>query len=194
MKTALPNPGVAHSLPAAASPTDVLRQEHEVILRALTILERFGRDMAQSKSVKLETLRWLADFFKTFADQCHHAKEETHLFPVLEKYGVPKEGGPLGMMLGEHEQGRALVRTFAQADPQTAPEAIRRFVTLLREHIDKENEVLFPMSDEILPPQEQQTLLKAFEAAEQETAGPEVHRRFHEGLERLESEIAPQGA
>lgn len=190
MKTALPNPEVEHRLPRAASPTDVLREEHEVILRALAVLERFGWDMAQGKPGNPETLPWLADFFKTFADHCHHAKEEKQLFPVLEQYGVPREGGPIGVLLSEHEEGRALVRTFAQGDPRTAPEAIRRYVTLLREHIAKENEVLFPMSDQILPPQEQRVLLNAFETVEQDVAGPEVHRRFHDGLARLEAETA----
>ena len=191
MQHALPNPEVKHRLPAAASPTDVLREEHEVILRALGILERFGRDMQQGKSVNPESLRWLADFFKSFADRCHHGKEEQLLFPVLEKLGVPREGGPIGVLLGEHEEGRALVRAFAEADPRTAPQAIRRFVDLLRDHISKENEVLFPMSDLILPPQQQQELMNAFEKVEQEVAGPEAHRRFHEGLVRLESETTP---
>ena len=191
MKHALPNPEVKHHLPAAMSPTDVLREEHEVILRALGILERFGRDMQQGKAVNPESLRWLADFFKNFADRCHHGKEEQQLFPALEKLGVPREGGPIGVLLGEHEEGRALVRAFAEADPRTAPQAIRRYVALLRDHISKENEVLFPMSDQILPPQQQQELMNAFEKVEQEVAGPEVHRRFHEGLARLESETTP---
>jgi hemerythrin-like domain-containing protein len=187
MKTALPKPEVEHLLPRAASPTDVLREEHEVILRALAVLEHYGRELAQGKPVKAGTIEWLANFFKTFADRCHHAKEEQHLFPALEQHGVPKEGGPLGVMLEEHEEGRALVRTFAQAEPKAAA-AILRFVTLLREHIVKENDILFPLSDQVLPAPEQQAMMVAFEASEREIAGPEVHRRLLEGLARLESE------
>lgn len=191
MKPTLPNPEVAHRLSRATSPTDVLREEHEVILRALAVLERFGRAIEQGKSVNPESLRWLADFFQSFADRCHHGKEEQQLFPVLEQFGVPREGGPIGVLLAEHEEGRALVRAIAQADPQTAPKAIRRYVVLLGDHIAKENEVLFPISDQILPQEKQWELLDKFEKVEQEVAGPEVHRMFHDGLERLESETTP---
>ena len=175
---------------AATTPTEVLRAEHEVILRALTVLERAGRDLAGGKPVPAATIAWLANFFRTFADKCHHAKEETHLFPALEQHGIPREGGPLGVMLMEHEEGRALVRTFAEGDPPTAVSAIRRFVVLLRDHIAKENEVLFPMSDQVLPPQEQTALLNAFEASETAIAGPDVHQRFLTELEQLEAALA----
>jgi len=172
--------------PAATTPTGVLRQEHEVILRALTVLERVGRDLSQGKAVPAETIASLANFFRTFADRCHHAKEEAHLFPALVEHGIPNEGGPIGVMLQEHEEGRALVRTFAAGDPATAISAIRRFVLLLREHIAKENDVLFPMSDQVLPPAEQAAMMSKFDQAEMEIAGPEVHRQLLAELERLE--------
>src|SRR3970282_658833 len=86
---------------AATTPTGVLREEHEVILRALTVLERVGRDLAAGKSVAQETNAWLASFFRPFADRCHHAKEEAHLFPAMAEHGIPKEGGPIGVMLQE---------------------------------------------------------------------------------------------
>ena len=175
---------------AATTPTGVLREEHEVILRALTVLERVGRDLAQSKPVPKETIASLANFFRTFADRCHHAKEEAHLFPALVAHGIPKEGGPVGMMLQEHDEGRTLVRTFAEGDPPTAVSAIRRFVILLRDHINKENEVLFPMSDQVIPQAEQAAMMKKFELAEQEVAGPGVHQKLIAELEQLEAATA----
>ena len=179
---------IGHHHHAATTPTGVLREEHEVILRALTVLERIGQQMAKGTTVKPETLQGLTNFFKNFADRCHHAKEEQHLFPALERHGVPKEGGPLGVMLYEHEEGRALVRTFAEGDPKTAPQAIRRYVTLLREHIAKENEILFPLSETVLPSQEQHELFHAFETAEQEL-GKDLHDRLVAELSQLESEV-----
>ena len=172
---------------AATTPTAVLREEHEVILRALTVLERVGRTLSQGKAVPPETIATLATFFRTFADKCHHAKEEAHLFPALVEHGIPNEGGPIGVMLQEHEEGRALVRTFAQGDPATAVSAIRRFVLLLREHIAKENDVLFPMSDQVLPQAEQAAMMGKFEQAEMEIAGPKVHQQLIADLERLEA-------
>lgn len=187
MNTPIPSHASHGHTNAATTPTGVLREEHEVILRALTVLERVGRTMAQGKTVPRETIASLANFFRTFADRCHHAKEEAHLFPALVEHGIPNEGGPIGVMLSEHEEGRALVRTFAEGDPAIAISAIRRFVILLRDHIAKENEVLFPLSDEVLPQQEQAAMMNAFELAESEVAGPGVHQRLIAELEQLEA-------
>lgn len=172
------------------TPTAMLREEHEVILAALEILERLGRELKAGKPVDREALRWLVDFFLTFADRCHHGKEEKHLFPALERHGVPREGGPVGVMLLEHEEGRVLVRAIAEGDAQPPGDAIDRYVALLRAHIDKENNVLFPLTDRILSQEEQGALASAFEAVEQEVAGPGVHERLLAELARLERATA----
>jgi len=136
----------------AGTPTNMLRHEHEVILRALALLERMGQGLEGGRPVDRKALGWLRDFFGTFADKCHHGKEEQHLFPAMERHGVPREGGPLGVMLQEHEEGRARVRAMGHDDDRQVAEAIRGYTTLLRAHIDKENEVLFPLAEELPVP------------------------------------------
>jgi hemerythrin-like domain-containing protein len=165
----------------------MLTQEHEAILRGLTALEKLGWRLESGQPVDREALTWLIGFFRIFADRCHHGKEEQHLFPALERHGVPKEGGPLGVMREEHEEGRALVRAMAEGDDRQTAAAIRGYVALLRAHIDKENSVLFPLAEQILPDDEQRALGHAFEAVEQEVAGPDVHARLLAGLARLEA-------
>jgi len=56
---------------------------------------------------------------------------------------------------------------------------------LLREHIQKENTVLFPMADRILPDDRQQQLLEQFETFEEEVIGKGIHERLHETLHKL---------
>ena len=187
MKTQIPHTQAAHSHHTATTPTARLREEHEVILRALALLERFGRALEAGEAVDREGLAWLRTFFGTFADRCHHGKEEQHLFPALERHGMPREGGPLGVMLREHEEGRALVRAMAQGEDRQVAEAIRGYVALLRAHIEKENGVLFPMAEQLLPETEQRGLLHAFEAVEEAVAGPGVHERLLAELARLEA-------
>jgi hemerythrin-like domain-containing protein len=166
----------------------MLRQEHEVILRALALMERLGQALQTGATVDRAALKWLIDFFSTFADRCHHGKEEQHLFPAMERHGIPREGGPLGVMLHEHEEGRAFLRAMAKGDDREVAGAIRGYATLLRAHIDKENGVLFPMAEQILPAEEQRELLHAFEAVEQTVAGPGVHERLLARLTELEGQ------
>ncbi|MBI4611694.1 MAG: hemerythrin domain-containing protein [Candidatus Rokubacteria bacterium] len=186
----IPLASAGHGHHGAAGPTGMLREEHEVILRALALLERFSQRIEAGEPVDREGLAWLRDFFSTFADRCHHGKEEQHLFPALHRYGVPREGGPLGVMLHEHEEGRGLLRAMAQGDDRETATAIRRYAALLRGHIDKENGVLFPLAEQLLPDDEQRRLAHAFEAVEQEVAGAGVHERLLCRLAELEREVA----
>jgi hemerythrin-like domain-containing protein len=171
----------------AASPTAALRDEHTVILRALALLERLGQSLEAGDPVNRKTLAWLRDFFATFADRCHHGKEEQYLFPALERHGIPREGGPVAVMLGEHEEGRALIRAMGEEDDGKVAEAIRGYAALLRAHIYKENEVLFPMADHVLPEEEQKALARSFQAVEETVAGPGAHERILTELAGLEA-------
>src|SRR3989304_1422677 len=95
--------------------TGVLRQEHDAILRMLEVAEAVARQLDRGENVPADTLAGLLEFFRLFADRCHHGKEEDLLFPLLEKKGLPRAGGPLGGMLGEHERGRPPVRRMGGA-------------------------------------------------------------------------------
>jgi len=94
-------------MPSTMTPTDLLREEHRVILRALDLVETAARGLTAGTVLPevwwLEIIAWL----RGFADRNHHAKEETSLFPAMVKAGVPSMGGPIGVMLEEHERGRA---------------------------------------------------------------------------------------
>jgi hemerythrin-like domain-containing protein len=135
------------------------------------------------------------DFIRSYADGCHHDKEEKHLFPLLERSGLPREGGPTGVMLREHEMGRELVREMGTAaQGLTAAEAGagrkfaaagRRFVDLLTAHIQKEETVLFPMTERVLDPAAAAELEAAFGEVE-ERVGEAIHTRYREMAAALE--------
>lgn len=171
----------------AESPTAILRADHVVILRAVAVLERLADDLRRHAPVDRSALTWLIDFFQTFVDGCHHRKEEQHLFPALERHGIPRQGGPIGVMLDEHEAGRILLQAIADGDATRRADAIERYATLLRLHIDKENGILFRLADMVIPGPEQRRLLAAFEAVEGEALAPGRHERLLAELARLEA-------
>lgn len=174
--------GFAHK---AEKPTEILSDEHRVIERVLDALQRLT---AVPVNPLLEQWRKALDFFRHFADQCHHFKEEKVLFPALEEHGIPREGGPIGMMLAEHEEGRGHVRSMIDAVEQVAQgngaasttllDHARAYVTLLREHIQKEDDILFRMADEVIPEEEQRRILKDFENHEAEEMGAGAHEKY----------------
>ncbi len=177
---------------------DELKEEHqgiELMLKVLTsISERFGH----TGQIQAEDLHAIIEFLSVFVDKCHHGKEEEFLFPALEAEGVQRAGGPIGVMMNEHEQGRKLVAKLKIAvalytsGDRTATvilqSTITEYVALLKQHIEKENNVLFAMADIKLNTAKDTELLEAFEKLEKERIGPGKHEEFHALLKRLEHE------
>ena len=81
------------------------------------------------------------DFIRNFADRTHHGKEEDNLFPALEQHGMPRQGGPVGVMLDEHDQGRGLVSTL-KARAELGWEPTVSFEQLVHLLVDSELERL----------------------------------------------------
>jgi hemerythrin-like domain-containing protein len=180
----------------AMNPTETLKHEHQIVLLILDAAEREAGSIRAGGEVHAGQVQEMLDFFKNFVDRCHHGKEERHLFPRLEQRGLPSGAGPVAVMLHEHEQGRAAVRAIAAAlagvkagDREAAgalAAGLTEYAVLLRSHISKENEVLFPMADRMLSDGDQAELAEAFDKVEAEEIGPGVHERYH----RLAHELA----
>jgi len=176
-------------------PTEELRAEHGGILRMMEILQAVRQRMISGEKVTKDHIAHILEFLKVFVDRCHHGKEEEFLFPALEEAGIPKEGGPIGVLLQEHQTGRELVgRMNASLDglgkgdreaESPFKEAAEDYIGLLRQHIDKENNVLFPLADQRLPQERQHRLSEQFDRLERERIGEGRHEAFHELLEDL---------
>lgn len=139
--------------------TKCLREEHQLILKVLDCFETAMEAAQQSGSVEREVFEPFLEFFRGFADRCHHCKEEDRLFPSLERAGIPREGGPIGVMLYEHELARESILAMSGFLAQAADDAAaatgfldtgREYLNLLRAHISKEDNVLFNMADEVI--------------------------------------------
>jgi hemerythrin-like domain-containing protein len=177
-------------------PTEILMTEHRVIEQVLNCLEELAAQCAAANELDAVSARQVLDFFRVFADECHHGKEERHLFPALETKGFSRQRGPTGVMLREHDQGRRHLRAMAEAVAGAAGgdrQAVRQFVTharayvqLLRAHIQKEDGCLFPMADVALTDEDRQDLLASFARVENE----EMHAQTHEKYLRLANELA----
>ena len=177
-------------------PTETLKTEHKAILLMLEVTENVSRKLEAGDSVPGGDLIRIVDFIQGFADKCHHAKEEDLLFPAMEKTGVPRQGGPIGVMLAEHSRGREYVGKMKAAAEKYAAgekaaglrfaENARAYAALLSQHIQKEDNILYPIADARLSPQTQTTLEEGFEKVEEEVVGAGKHEEYHRLLEELE--------
>lgn len=165
--------------------TDILSQEHRVIEQVLSCLEASLKDPdhfdcgAASK---------MLDFFRNFADRCHHGKEEDRLFPRMEARGFSPSFGPTAVMRFEHEQGRKFMANMASAIRgcqrgdtgafDAYKKAATSYVDLLRAHIHKEDCCLFPLANQFLKDGDDAELLKQFDEAEHADGFEGEHEKY----------------
>jgi hemerythrin-like domain-containing protein len=176
-------------------PTGELVGEHKAVLIAVQLLEKIADVLANKHDQSEEHLAQLLDFLRVFVDQCHHGKEEEVLFPELERRGVKREGGPIGVMLMEHEAGRGHVREMSgglerlRRGESDAVTAIRKhalaYGELLRAHTDKEDHVLFPLADRLVSDDVAASMLERFEEIERDRVGEGKHEAYHVMLHHL---------
>lgn len=179
--------------------TQILMDEHRVIEQVLATLEESANMLLAGQPVRPGLFIDAAQFIRGFADGCHHKKEEGVLFVSMADHGVPVEGGPIGVMLSDHEQGRIYTRQMAaaaerlQAGDENARQEVAAntlgYVKLLRGHIMKEDNVLFPMADRVVPQAEQDQVFEGFEHVEHEETGEGVHEKFLALAQSLKLEV-----
>lgn len=174
---------------------ETLMREHRFIEKVLGSLEAFSDELEADQPGARRQLADYAEFFREFVDRCHHGKEEDQLFAALGDHGFPRNAGPLFVMVGEHNMGRLNVRTLAAIGAGEGPlsdaeldqvrDTVRAFIPLLRMHIQKEDEILFPAAERALPGEVLEQLAASFEEFERTTMGEGAHQRLHALGERL---------
>jgi hemerythrin-like domain-containing protein len=161
-------------------PIQQLMDEHRVIVAVLAKMDAFAARMGAGEPCDQELLGKFAKFIREYADIYHHAKEEDILFMHMEQNGFSRKAGPIAVMLHEHDQGRQLVKFMRQAAAEPRPltedesdavvHAIRSFCELLRSHIMKEDNILYPMASNQLPKEVMVQIANQFDKVEKERA------------------------
>lgn len=172
-----------------------LKTEHQAVCQVLNVLEKAVLRLEQGQDVPLSLFADGLVFLTVFVDRCHHTKEEEVLFPLMHQTGIPVQGGPIGVMLSEHQQGRELIDLYRHAltelkagDPTAQTRliaAVRAYIILLRQHIQKENQVLFMMADRLFDAATQQQLFESFEEIEINQLGAGTHERLHGMIDQM---------
>ena|SRR3989338_1087386 len=141
---------------------ETLKAEHQKILNAFSELEK----AISETPIDENKIREFLDFTENFAEP-HHRKEEKVLFPALEKKGIPNEGGPIGMMLLEHTAKRKHIKKIKEGleknDADKIKEDSKMVIALMKEHIYKEDNILYPLAEDVLAPGDLEELGKECE-------------------------------
>lgn len=178
-----------------------LKKEHNAVKLTLRVLDKICKQLEAGDEINTGDLESLLDFFKVFVDKCHHAKEENMLFVALEGSDDPSHGDRIGALIKDHATGRNYIRELSRAVAEykvgnvaAGTEILhyaKNYITLLIQHIDVEDNVLYPLADERLSPLKQEELAKDFDRLETEEIGVGRHEEFHRMIERLRDTYLP---
>jgi uncharacterized protein len=164
---------------------ELLTTDHETTEKVFAALERA---FAAPGGPPAAVVALMLDYFSVYIDQCHNMKEEKHLFPLIERLGIPREGGPLGVMLAEHEQSRTLLarwkplaEAYVKGDRSTLLPLLDVFAehaALLKQHFWKENDILYPMALRVIAEADAKKVVAGIEQVEA-GLGPDTRARYY---------------
>jgi DUF438 domain-containing protein len=176
---------------------DFLVSEHEMIERAMAVLKNNLEKIESAVKAPLQMQRAL-DFLLEFGDKMHNTKEEKFLFPLMAQKGLPVEGGPIGVMLMEHDAERKLLQKMIANLPSLAeatPTARQKFAAegfeylkIRAEHIWKENDVLYAMGRKVFSDDDNTGLLKEFKTLDQQAYGDNARQHYEQMLAEVEQD------
>ncbi len=167
--------------------TKHLMDEHQLILKYIELMERYTNH--PDHSVLLTNASQFIAFIQEFADNFHHAKEEDILFHYLAAPGVLTHCNPIPQMLHEHTKAREIVHTMEQALAKNNFTVLiivmNQYANLLKEHIYKEDNILYPMAENGLSDAAKASLIKDFNDAEQHFDSAAIWQQYQTLYDQL---------
>jgi len=152
--------------------SEILSEEHKNILKVVEALNKETEKLKLEEEINKAFFAEVIEFIKNYADKFHHAKEEEILFKEFNK--ACEEGrlhcNPIEQMMHEHEIGRKFVKEMIEGlekeDKSKLKNGANGYTNLLKEHIFKEDNILYPMADDALSPKVHKELEEKAKAAE----------------------------
>jgi hemerythrin-like domain-containing protein len=153
--------------------TENLMKEHQLILKYVDLMERYAEFSLKHPDthVLMEKAACFIGFIHEFADHFHHAKEEDILFRYLGVPGVLTHCNPVPQMLLEHDKARGYVQNMERGvqakELNVLVDNAAQYARLLKEHIYKEDNILYPMGETGLSDEAKTALLKEYAQIEE---------------------------
>ncbi len=169
----------------------LLLEDHETTERVFDAVSKAcASPMGPTRTFVADAVTYLTEY----VDACHNKKEERHLFPLLEARGIPRHGGPLAVMLAEHDRSEQLLadaakagRAFAAGDLSALPsftQAFAQYAEVVKDHYWKERDILFNLAQRVLSEADAQAVLAGIGEVEA-SLGPDTHERYYAIAHRI---------
>lgn len=176
----------------------VIQREKEVIRKVVKVMDRVREQLEIQQTVDAGLLGDIVQFMRIFCDQCHHGKQYSYLFPLLESKGVSTEGGTMADLQEEHEKGRLLTTELSLACSKYITSqgtgrlglirALQTLVSFYRVHLLKEEDFLLSVAEKLLSTEDEDLLIDQFGSAESDI-GIGAHGSYEKLAEAMERKL-----
>jgi len=173
-------------------PIGPLMHEHRLIERMIGIIQKHADAIQKGAKPDYKLIADAVEFFRVYADQCHHGKEEALLFKELSNKGISKDlSAMMNQLIQEHKQGRRMVGALHEAnlafldsggDVGEVIQLLNDLASFYPEHIAREDKHFFFPVMEYFSREEMDRMLDDFNKFDQEM----IHNLFREKVRRWE--------
>ena len=179
---------------AGMMPVGPLMIEHRLIERMIAQMRGELARMEREKTVNGLFIETAVDFIRTYADRCHHGKEEDILFRELARKKMPAEYERImGELIEEHKLGRETTRKLVEGNAaynagrkaeghRAVTESMQLLVDFYPKHIAKEDRNFFLPVMRLFTPEEREALLQEGYEFDREL----IHERYRRVVEEYE--------
>ncbi len=169
---------------------DILVMEHENVLELVDIVKTKCKKIMNGEEIVIEFFKKVLDLGRNYVDGHHHKKEEDILFEMMiEKLGEPISHVIKDGMLFEHNVGRMFLMNleFAIMDFEKLVDEDSKlkilsnaygYVDMMENHVEKENEIIYPFAEQNLTIIDQEDINKKFETFEENAAQSGVQSKY----------------
>ncbi|OPY32467.1 MAG: Hemerythrin HHE cation binding domain protein [Methanomassiliicoccales archaeon PtaU1.Bin124] len=173
-------------------PIGSLMIEHRLIEKMIKRMTEELGSIERTRQVDERFIEEVVDFFQTYADRCHHGKEEDILFREIRKRKVdPELLRTVEELMHDHIMARQMVRQLKDANGRYSAgertaideisQAMAGMIDLYPRHIDKEDKHFFLNAMEVFTKQEQNDMLAEFNDFDRQL----IHEKYRAIVERL---------
>ncbi len=167
--------------------------EHRLIERMIKVMDFKLREMKAGRKADTAFIDKAVDFIRTYADRCHHGKEEDILFRELKKRPIAEDHGRImEELIEEHREGRKITGELVEANARYLAgdskaledilQCIQTLVDFYPGHIEKEDKHFFIPVMRYFSKDEQDAMLKEGYAFDQGL----IHEKYRHIVERDE--------
>ena len=174
------------------NPMDILLDEHAIIKKAASLSLRAGSLIGSKPAQYEQVIRLLLFFFREYADKFHHYKEESILFPSINK-----KNEVVGIILTtemetHHKEFRDTIQNIEtrlnEKKYRLVDEELHAYTSMLLDHIAVEDEEVFPAGSSLLNQEENRSMYYQFCDLDREL-GESKKRELENSLKEIEALI-----